>query len=191
MWGGRRLERAPGLAAAALRGRLEAMELCRKEAGNTFMAGVCGALGLAAAAVMGGCTPDAIVALEDAMVSGPEAVEVRQGTAESSANRGRPIGEPPEVATADGDGSRGSSRTMMGTACGSRTEVPLIIVDGARSDLTFSEIVVLDIVSFEIVRASEAVAEYGEEGGNGAIVISTREPGADGNGDSAAGEPRN
>lgn len=187
---GRRLERAPGLAAAASHSSLEAMKPRRKEVGNTVMAGVCGALGLAATAVMSGCTLDAIAAPEDAMVSGQEAVEVRQGTAELSVNRGRPSGKPAEVATADGDGSPGSPRMMMVTACTADAELPLFIIDGARSHLTFSEIAVMDIVSFEIVTGSDAVAEYGEEGRRGVIEIVTREPGGGGNGDSRAGEPR-
>ena len=169
---------------------METMEPRRKEVGRVFVTGICGALGLAATAVMGGCTAGAIVAPEDAMVTGPEAGEVRQASTESSVNGGKPNGEPAEVAAADGDGLPGSSRMFRGTACTS-PQPPLIIVDGVRSDLTIREIVALGIVSFEIVRSSVAVAEYGEEGRDGVLLIATRKPGGNGDNDSTAGEPPN
>jgi outer membrane cobalamin receptor len=60
------------------------------------------------------------------------------------------------------------------------TALPLIIIDGVRSKASFDDIAALELESFEIVKGSEAVADYGEDGRNGAILIFTKRSDGDG-----------
>ena len=165
------------MAVAAPRSRLETMELLRKEAGKIFVTGICGTAGVAAALAIGACGAETGAAPEEAIES-PPAADARDESAESSPGT---VEYPP----CGGEPSAG----LPGWR--NAAHHPLVIIDGVRCDPMPdpSTILTLDIVSFEIVKGSDAVAEYGEEGSNGAVIIFTWEPGDGGNSDSAAGEP--
>ena len=49
----------------------------------------------------------------------------------------------------------------------------------------------LDIESIEVIKGSNAVKDYGEDGKNGVIVILTRQSAGNGKGDGPPGEPSN
>ena len=144
-------------------------------------------LGLAATLSLGACGLETLVGPEEAV------------DAPAAAMDGKEKAEAP-TAAAD-EAPEGSSRAIL--ACRipslrmSAEDLPLVIVDGvrpehcfdARPEHCFDAIAALDIESFKIIRASDAVEAYGEDGENGAIVIVTKQPDGRGNGGVPPGRP--
>ena len=144
-------------------------------------------LGMAAALTLGACGLETIAGPE-------EASEAPHATMD-----GKEKAEAP-TAAAD-EAPEGSSRAIF--ACRipslrmSAEDLPLVMVDGvrpehcydARPEHCFDAIAALDIESFKIIRASDAVEAYGEDGENGAILIFTRQPDERGKGGGTPGGP--
>ena len=151
------------------------------------------ALGMATTLTLGACSLGTIVAPEEAMDSAPAAAHARQeatASPEGAVEQGQETAEVPQAATNGAPGGSSEVKWMRGTACvGSAS--PLIIVGGKRSEAGFDEIAALDIESFKIVKGSDAVEIYGEDGRNGAIVIFTKQSGGDGEVPGPPGEPPN
>lgn len=151
------------------------------------------AVGMAASLALGACGLETIVVPEEPMEAMPEAVDDNE-TAESSEGAVESGQETAELPTAAADRAPGGDSGTFVYVCRTSplagAEMPLIIVDGVRSEAGFDEIAALDIEAFEIVKVSEAVDAYGPDGRNGAIVIVTKSSIGDGTpGDTPQGRP--
>ena len=126
------------------------------------------------------------------MDSAPMATDARNVETASSKDAAEPGQESAEAPQAAGNGApEGSEVFVSGTACVGPTALPLIIIDGVRSKASFDDIAALELESFEIVKGSEAVVDYGEDGRNGAILIFTKQSDGDGKDGGTPEEPPN
>ena len=167
----------------------------RKEPRSFLLIASTCALGMAAILTLGACGLETIVAPEEAMEAPQLAVDINE-TTESPQGTAEPGRETAEVATAAADGGPEGSSGTFAFVCPRRSpllpaDMPLIILDGEVCVSSFDEIAALDIESFEIVKRSDAVEVYGEDGRNGAVLIFTKQSGGDGKGDGSPGEPSN
>jgi len=148
--------------------------------------------GVAATLTLGACSLETIVGPEEA-VDAPAAMDGNEATAssEGTAAPGKETDEVPAVAGDEApEGSWGTTKhTCRRPSRISPADMPLIIVDGVRSEPCFDAIAALDIESFEIIKGSRAVKIYGEDAKHGAIVIFTKRPDGRGNGGGTPGRP--
>lgn len=169
------------------------MRLRRTEPGDIPLKVAGGVPGLVATLALGACGLETIVAPEEAMHSAPMATDARNVETASSKDAAEPGQESAEAPQTAGNGApEGSSEVFVsGTACVGPTALPLIIIDGVRSKASFDDIAALELESFEIVKGSHAVEDYGEDGRNGAILIFTKQSDGDGKDGGTPEEPPN
>ncbi len=170
------------------------MRLRTTEPGDFALQVAGGVPALVATLALGACGLETIVAPGEAKHSAPMATDARHVETVSSKDAPEPAQESAEAPQAAGNGApEGSSEVFFtsATACVGSTALPLMIMDGVRSKASFDDIAALELESFEIVKGSDAVEDYGEDGRNGAILIFTKPSGGDGKDGGAPEEPPN
>lgn len=164
--------------------------------GRAALVAAGGTLGIAANLGLGGCMLEEIVAPAEAMELSPEGVNVEEVELPPGQNRalaGLAESPGPELQSLEAElwlesealppvarvevAGTGTARIIVCTRNPSDySERPLILVDGVQTDADFDDIAALEIESFEIVKNSDAIAEYGEAAQHGVILILTKNP---------------